>query len=201
MAAEAVLQEPGFCREVRTCWIPEAEVERVAPAPITGVELSMEALSLLADGADAKAKLGGFVDQYRAWITKQRGAAGLTTRRKDAAKELLDRADVAANRIEQGIAVAERLRLPGGVQDRQPSHGHGGQSRRAFITDKKDPATVTPKWRPFQLAFILMNLPGIADPTHADRRGRRSAVLPHRRRQDRGVPGAGGVHARHAAFA
>jgi hypothetical protein len=26
-----------------------------------------------------------------------------------------------------------------------------------------------PKWRPFQLAFLLMNLPGIAEPTHADR--------------------------------
>jgi hypothetical protein len=32
-----------------------------------------------------------------------------------------------------------------------------------------DPATVQPQWRPFQLAFLLMNLPGIAHPEHDDR--------------------------------
>ena len=35
---------------------------------------------------------------------------------------------------------------------------------------KQEPATLEPpKWRPFQLAFLLMNLPGIAEPGHADR--------------------------------
>jgi hypothetical protein len=169
VAAEAVLAEPGFCREVRTCWIPDAEVERVAPADIKGVELSMEALSLLADGADAKAKLGSFVDQYRAWIKTQRSAAGgLTTRRKDAAKALLDRADVAADRIEKGIALLDDKQCLDAFKIANRVMAAAGK-RRAFIQDKKDPATVTPKWRPFQLAFILMNLPGIADPTHADR--------------------------------
>src|SRR5207247_416992 len=42
--------ENGQCSIVCTRWIPCAEVERVAPAPISGVELSMEALSQLADG-------------------------------------------------------------------------------------------------------------------------------------------------------
>ena len=31
------------------------------------------------------------------------------------------------------------------------------------------PESVTPEWRPFQLAFLLMNLPGIARPTDKDR--------------------------------
>ena len=33
----------------------------------------------------------------------------------------------------------------------------------------KDPATVQPQWRPFQLAFLLMNLAGIVHPEHDDR--------------------------------
>ena len=55
-------------------------------------------------------------------------------------------------------------------------------------------------WRPFQLAFVLLNLPSLADPGHQERAGRggarRPAVLPDRRRQDRGVPRPHRVHAR-----
>ncbi|MCP4814246.1 MAG: helicase, partial [Planctomycetaceae bacterium] len=32
----------GLCKKVRTCWLPDAEVERVAPTKIEGVELEME---------------------------------------------------------------------------------------------------------------------------------------------------------------
>ncbi len=41
--------------------------------------------------------------------------------------------------------------------------------RRLGVIQGKDPDTIQPAWRPFQLAFLLMNLPGIADPTHDDR--------------------------------
>ena len=56
-AAEAVKCD-GRCQVVRTCWIPEAEVERVAPAEIKGVELSMEGLANLASADDAQDEAG-----------------------------------------------------------------------------------------------------------------------------------------------
>ncbi len=70
VATEAVLED-GACRLVRTCWIPQAEVERVAPTPISGVELGMDELGLLADGSEAQAKLSTFVSQYRDWVERQ----------------------------------------------------------------------------------------------------------------------------------
>ena len=63
IATEAVLTD-GHCHTVRSCWIPEAQVERVAPADLKDIELSMDALALLSDGNAAKAALGNFVTQY-----------------------------------------------------------------------------------------------------------------------------------------
>jgi hypothetical protein len=56
---------------VRTIWIPEAEVERIAPSEID-VELGMEALGQLRNGAEAREKLTPLVQYYRAWIGDQR---------------------------------------------------------------------------------------------------------------------------------
>lgn len=82
VATEAIAGEDRQCWMVRTCWIPQAEVERVAPAAIEGVELSMDALGQLADGNEARAKLMGFVTQYRQWIAGQRAVlASLSSRR------------------------------------------------------------------------------------------------------------------------
>jgi hypothetical protein len=168
VATEAVLND-GACRMVRTCWIPQGEVERVAPAEIPGVELSMDALATLADGKDAKDKLGSFVQKYQAWIASERTKAPASpNKRKETAQQLLKRAEVAARRIEQGIALLadsqclEAFRLANQVMA-------AAARRRQGVMVKVDPATIKPTWRPFQLAFILMNLPGIADPPHDDR--------------------------------
>ena len=60
-------------------------------------------------------------------------------------------------------------------------------------------------WRPFQLAFVLLNLPALADPTHRTgrwrHRARRSVVVPDRGRQDRGLPGTDRLRARRAETA
>lgn len=152
-----------------TCWIPTAEVERVAPSPIVGVELSMRVLGNLADGAAAKAALGGMVTAYRDWIAAQREAAPQApARRKETAQELLARAQVASDRIARGIALLDD---PVCLQAfRLANRAMATAAGQRLGVMKGLPANaVDPQWRPFQLAFLLMNLPGIANPADHDR--------------------------------
>ena len=58
----------GDCRLLRTAWIPRAEVEKTVTAEVPGVELAMEALGSLPDGAAAESALRPLVEQYRAWV-------------------------------------------------------------------------------------------------------------------------------------
>ena len=63
------------------------------------------------------------------------------------------------------------------------------------------PKTIIASWRPFQIGFILQCLPGLADPGPRRQADRRPPLVPHRRRQDRGVPRPDGIHDRDAAAA
>jgi len=190
VATEALVNDAHECWGVHTCWIPQAEVEHVAPVAIQGVELSMEALGQVADAAEVQAKLGAFITQYREWINQQRSTMPTSpARRRDTAEELLQRASVAANRIAQGIALladpqvleafrianramaaAARQRQLSVVSSQLSEKGNGAQP--PLTTDNRQlttPSTPSPHWRPFQLAFLLMNLPGLVDPQHDDR--------------------------------
>ncbi|MBI5764261.1 MAG: helicase [Planctomycetes bacterium] len=169
VSTEAIPDDAGRCRCVRTCWVPYAEVERVAPASITGVELSMDALGKLQSSKDAEAALSNFVNEYRVWIGKQRATVPASPRKRtEIAEELLNRAETAANRIKAGI---ELLNAPQILEAfRFANQAMAMAARQRFgVMQGKDPATIEPKWRPFQLAFLLMNLKGIADPMYADR--------------------------------
>jgi hypothetical protein len=151
----------GACRLLRTAWIPAAEVEKTETAAVAGVELSMEALGELAGGAAAEAALRPLVAEYRAWIEARRAAAaGLPAGRRETAGELLRLAGVAAERIERGIALLagdeaalDAFRVANRAVARALRQRLKGQ-----FEDKP------PRWRAFQLAFILLNLPGLADP-------------------------------------
>src|SRR6266849_5324515 len=95
----------GACQLIRTTWIPAAEVEKTATVAVEGVELSMEALGMLADGVAAEAALRPLVERYRAWIsTRRAGIATLPAKRRETAEELLRDASIAADRIERGIS-------------------------------------------------------------------------------------------------
>jgi hypothetical protein len=169
VSTRPVIDADGQCREVHTRWIPAAEVERVAPAPISGVELGMESLAALGDGADARQKLGGLVTCYRQWIDSQKPRVPASPKkRKQTADDLLKRAGIAADRIENGInlltdpVVLDAFRTANRVMAT-------AQRRRRLMEGVPPDQVKPPAWRPFQLAFLLMNLRGIALPEHADR--------------------------------
>jgi hypothetical protein len=169
VATEAIRENEACCKVVRTCWIPEAEVEKVEPAVIPGVELSMDALAILKDGADANEKLGPLVDQYREWIKAEAYKVPKTPqKRKQTGDELVVRAKVAADRIESGIKL---LATPDCLEAFQLANKCMAEAarRRFGVMQGKPYGEVKPAWRPFQLAFILMNLEAIAKPESDDR--------------------------------
>ncbi len=153
----------GECRELRTEWIPRGDVERTVTAKLEGVELGMEALGALADGEAARATLMPLVDQYREWIEAQRdGLEALTQRRRDTAEVLLVEAGQAAQRIAAGIEV---LASDEQALDafRTANRAVARALRQRLGQDKR------PAWRAFQLAFLLLNVEGVAQPTHPQR--------------------------------
>ena len=157
------------CHAVRTCWLPTAEVERVAPAPIPKVELKMEVLAVLVDGKDARDKLDEFVTSYKQWIIEQgESTESLLTHRKQTADELLRRANLTADRIQEGINLLDDPQCLEAFRLANKAMAAQGR-RRAMIQGKNPDEIAPPEWRPFQLAFVLMNLKGIADPASNDR--------------------------------
>ncbi len=169
VATEAVLSNGSHCQIVRTCWIPQAEVERVVPEAIPGVELSMDNLATLKDGDDAKSKLQPLITAYRDWIKQQGlGIPAEPVKRKETGEELLKRFGIAANRIEAGINLLSDPQRLEAFRIANLCMAEAAR-RRLGVMQGKPPGEVKPAWRPFQLAFLLMNLRGIAEPTNDDR--------------------------------
>lgn len=147
----------GPCRRIRTTWIPAAEVEKTATVAVEGADLSMEALGALPDGVAAVAALRPLVERYRAWIsTRRTGIATLSAKRRETAEELLRNASIAADRIERGISVL--------ATDADALDSFRVANRAVARALRKRLGVSQPTWRAFQLAFILLNLPGLADP-------------------------------------
>ena len=168
ISTEAVVED-GRCDIVRTVWIPSSQVERVAPASIHGVELRMDVLSELTSGEDAKAKLDPLIKHYREWIEEQSSALNqLSSRRKETCEELIKNAKFASKRIELGVELLKDPKCLEAFCIANRAMANQGR-RRLALALKKPLSEIVPEWRPFQLAFILMNLKGIAEPTHDDR--------------------------------
>ena len=158
------------CGHVWTTWFPLAPVPRVIPAAAVGCELGMEILGVLTDATDAHSRLAGMVAAYRDWITGQRAGLGsLVARRREVADELLSRAEQAAQRIEDGIGCFNDPVVLDAFRTANRAIAASARRRQSQEDGIPLAATRVPRWRPFQLAFILLNLKGLAESGHIDR--------------------------------
>ncbi len=160
----------GACRRVRTEWMPQAGVPRVEPSPIEGVEFGMEALGGLDGAGAARARLEPLVERYRGWVAEQeRAAAAFAGRRRQVADELARRAGAAADRIRAGIDLLAEPDVLEAFRVANRALAAAARRRRAQEQGRPPHAVAAPAWRPFQLAYVLMNLRGVADPAHPER--------------------------------
>lgn len=161
----------GQVRCVHTTHLPRASVERtVASSAVGDVELGIDALADLAasgSGESLAERLRPMAAAYGNWSedeaerAKASDVAGAPQRRSTAARLIEAQAEARA-RIEAGIellATDPQARLAFEIANR--AIADAARARR--------PQDATPKWRPFQLAFILLNLKGQADARHPDR--------------------------------
>ena len=154
------------CRMLRTAWIPRADVEETKTAGVPGAELSMDALGALPDGQTARMALRALVEQYRGWIDLRRaGNESLPDARRETADELIRLAGIAAERMERGIAVLAAD--PDALDAFRVANRAIARALRQRLGEQF--TTQPPAWRAFQLAFILLNLSGLADPRDPDR--------------------------------
>lgn len=155
--------EDGSCHNVRTVWLPSAQVERTETVTLEGIGLSMDRLGALADGEQVRTVLIPLVTEYRAWIDDQRKALGSleVKSRRETGEELLRRASLAADRMERGV---QRL-----AEDPDALDAFRMANRAVSRALRARLGVEDPEWRMFQLAFILLNLPGLIDPDEPSR--------------------------------
>ncbi|XXY54841.1 hypothetical protein WME91_27295 [Sorangium sp. So ce269] len=169
-----VPESQGPVTRLCTTWIPRQEVRRVItreerkdlPPGEPAFTTDMETLGALPDGDAAREKLGSMVEAYGSWIEAQ-ALIPLDSKKRDETRvQLLKRARHARDRIQEGIdllahdpEVLDAFRL----MNRAMALAALQRSPDRYKDGKR------PTWRSFQLAFVLLNLAGVADENHRDR--------------------------------
>lgn len=159
----------GQVTRLRTTQLPRYEVLGVAHRPIPAATLGMLDLSRL-EGPALGPALTPLIEAYGQWIDGQRSLP-LRESLEATRADLVTKAARAQARIAEGLALLQKdaqVRRAFALAN-QAMHV---AARQADTTreDKRYVGGKEPAWRPFQLAFVLMNLPSLADPAHADRK-------------------------------
>jgi len=199
--AEPSHDEPDRAVLLKTCIIPRHEVPRTTPptaadvalhpafGKLAGLVLDMKELADL-QPKQVRAKIGPLVTAYREWIDQQE--AHLKQHQKsfdgydDAPGEALKKCRHNLSRIEAGLKLLEEdeqageaFRFMNRAMWLQRTHSlYSEQVRRGSQPDFDKDIDVPDHrtWYPFQVAFILLNLPGLTRLDHPDRSDDLSAL-------------------------
>ncbi|MBW4595312.1 MAG: DISARM system helicase DrmA [Brasilonema angustatum HA4187-MV1] len=164
------IHSEGKCQEISTTWIPQAEVPRVEPADIAGLELSMEALADAPDAQTVRRMVNPMVTSYTQWISDQQAAAPSEPQQAKVATDLLNRAIKICHRIAAGLQALDDPLVFEAFQIANRVIAIARRQRLTHDSDNISPEDFPPpKWRPFQLAFLLLNLVSITNPENSDR--------------------------------
>ncbi|WP_159942066.1 DISARM system helicase DrmA [Nocardiopsis sp. FR6] len=178
-----------------TTWLPSHDVPATTAAvgegsALASAELSMDALAAEDTGTEElRAGLLPLAEGYSAWLDEREAAiADLPEGLRETAETAVFRARRAAERIRAGI---DLLTDPGRARHgealrafRFANRAMADQRRHSEISRLREDPEVSyaqareavnargasaASWRPFQLAFVLLNLPSITDPDHEER--------------------------------
>ena len=159
--------------EIRTAFVPASEVLLTDSNP----EINDDDLGMLyladAPNADLFAALHRLVKGYRSWIADRAEEARLLrlTDHAETAQEQIELCTKACDRMQSGIELLER-RPDVLMAFRRANRAMAMQrGRTSWIrSGLAGEVRLDGKWRPFQIAFILLCLDGAVDPDHEDRR-------------------------------
>lgn len=175
--------------EVHTETLPTYEVPPVMPSILPRLELRMEAL---AENDQQAVQTGqDLCEQYRRWIDELKDRLAnqdeLDSAYEQAARRNVSRAETCLRRMEEGVLILERdptVRRVFALLNRamlmQQLHYRLSLKPRNWVAEGGSLVLETPyttpeyvdtenRWRPFQFAFILVNLASVVDARHADR--------------------------------
>lgn len=168
---------------VSTTWLPRAETPQTLAGEVEGATLSMKSLAS-ATPDELRIGLAPLVSGYGSWLDRQEGvAAQLPAHLRETAVDVLWEARQVHQRLVDGLEfvasdptalqcfhfmnrVMRDQRLASQVAEARKSEStlsikDARESIEAAEADGKPVAS----WRPFQLAFILMQLGALTDPT------------------------------------